>query len=108
MSRRVYPGGLAASLVDEGAFNRSGDGASSPNLSTIGTLCERTMIKLTRLGGGEFVLNAERIQYVEELPDTYITLVEGERVVVRESAEEVVRRVIDYQRSVRALRVFDS
>ena len=66
------------------------------------------MIKLTRLGGGEFVLNAERIQYVEELPDTYITLVEGERVVVCESLEEVVRRVIDYQRSVRALRVFES
>jgi flagellar protein FlbD len=66
------------------------------------------MIKLTRLGGGEFVLNAERIQYVEELPDTYITMVEGERVVVRESADEVVRRAIDYQRSVRALRVFDA
>lgn len=66
------------------------------------------MIKLTRLGGAEFVLNAERIQYVEELPDTYITLVEGERVVVCESLDEVVSRVIDYQRSVRSLRVFDS
>jgi len=66
------------------------------------------MIKLTRLGGGEFVLNAERIQYVEELPDTYITLVEGERVVVCESLDEVVSRVIDYQRSVRSLRVFES
>ncbi|GAB4128659.1 flagellar FlbD family protein [Thermopirellula anaerolimosa] len=57
------------------------------------------MIRLTRLGGEPFVLNADLICYVEELPDTYITLTTGERVVVRESMSEVVRRAVTYQRA---------
>lgn len=60
------------------------------------------MIKLTRLNGEEFVLNAELIRYVERLPDTYVTVAPNERIVVRESLDEVVRRVIAYQRSLRA------
>ena len=43
------------------------------------------MIKLSRLDGEEFVLNAELIRYVESRPDTFITLTNGDRVVVRES-----------------------
>ena len=57
------------------------------------------MIKLTRLDGEAFVLNAELIRYVEARPDTFITLSGGERVVVRESMDEVVHRAIDYQRA---------
>lgn len=57
------------------------------------------MIKLTRLGGQEFLLNAELIRYVEECPDTTITLTTGERVIVREKMDEVMRRVIAYQQS---------
>ena len=57
------------------------------------------MIDLTRLNGERFVLNAELIQYVEALPDTYITLTNGERVVVQQSMQEVVSRAVDYQRS---------
>ena len=41
------------------------------------------MIKVTRLDGAPFVLNAEWIRYVESRPDTFITLVQGDRVVVR-------------------------
>jgi flagellar protein FlbD len=57
------------------------------------------MIKLTRLDGERFVLNAELIRYVEARPDTFITLTNGERLVVRESMDEVLHRAIDYQRS---------
>jgi flagellar protein FlbD len=57
------------------------------------------MIKLTRLNGEGFILNAELIRFVESLPDTYVTLLSGDRVVVRESMDEVVGRAIDYQRS---------
>jgi flagellar protein FlbD len=57
------------------------------------------MIRLTRLGGEPFLLNAEMIRYVESRPDTFVTLVGGERVVVRESMDEVLRRAVDYQRS---------
>jgi len=57
------------------------------------------MIKLTRLSGEPFILNADLICYVEERPDTYITLTTGERVVVRESMEEVLRRAVAYQQA---------
>lgn len=59
------------------------------------------MIRVTRLNGKEFVVNAELIQFVEETPDTVITLVNHEKLVVREKADEVVKRALEYQRSVR-------
>ncbi len=61
------------------------------------------MIKLTRLDGEAFILNADLIKYVEERPDTFITLTLGDRIVVAESPEEVLQRAIDYQRNKRLL-----
>lgn len=55
------------------------------------------MIQLTRLGGEAFVLNAELIKYVESRPDTFITLTTGERIVVTEAPDEIVRRALEYQ-----------
>ena len=57
------------------------------------------MIKLTRLGGEDFILNADLIQYVESRPDTFVTLTSGERVVVGESMDEVLRRAVAYQQT---------
>ena len=57
------------------------------------------MIKLTNLGREPFILNAELIRFVEARPDTYITLTTGERVVVLESMDDVLRLALDYQRS---------
>jgi flagellar protein FlbD len=57
------------------------------------------MIKVTHLDGAPFLLNAEWIRYVESRPDTFITLVQGERIVVRESMEEVLRLTLEYQRA---------
>jgi flagellar protein FlbD len=63
------------------------------------------MIKVTHLDGAPFLLNAEWIRYVESRPDTFITLVQGERIVVRESMEEVLRLALEYQRSKHLLPV---
>lgn len=60
------------------------------------------MIRLTRLNGRAFVLNAEQIKSVEETPDTMILLLNGEQVMVQESMDEVVRRAIEYGRAMRA------
>jgi flagellar protein FlbD len=57
------------------------------------------MIKLTRLGGEPFILNADLIQYVEARPDTFVTLTTGERIVVCESMDEVLRRAVAYQQA---------
>ena len=57
------------------------------------------MITLHRLNGKEFILNAEQIKFVESTPDTVITLVpESEKFMVKESVDEVIRRVIEYKR----------
>ena len=55
------------------------------------------MIKLTRLDGEPFVLNADLIRYVELRPDTIVTLTSGDRIVVAESMDEVVERAVHYQ-----------
>lgn len=57
------------------------------------------MIRLTRLDGEPFLLNAELIRYVEARPDTFITLTTGERVVVRETMDQVLEKTIRYQQS---------
>ena len=59
------------------------------------------MITLTRLNGSEFILNAEKIRCIETTPDTLISCDSGEKVVVRETMQEVVRRSIDYTRRTR-------
>ncbi len=61
------------------------------------------MIRVTHLNGDPSVVNAELVKYVEELPDTVITMRDGERIVVRESAQEVVARAVEYGRQVRGL-----
>jgi flagellar protein FlbD len=59
------------------------------------------MITLTRLNGQPFIMNAEKIRYVEATPDTVVCSDTGEKLMVRESTEEVVRRAIDYARIIR-------
>ncbi len=59
------------------------------------------MIKLTRLDGEAFILNADLIKYVEQRPDTFITLTLGDRIVVGETPDEVLQKTIDYQRNKR-------
>lgn len=63
------------------------------------------MITLTRLDKRVVVVNAELIKMLEATPDTIITLVNGDTIIVRESVEEVVRRAIDYARQIRSFRV---
>ncbi len=64
-----------------------------------------SVIRLTRLNGKEFVVNAELIQFLESTPDTVVTLVNNEKVVVREEVQEVVDRAIRYGRALRAFPV---
>jgi len=58
------------------------------------------MIQLTRLNHHPLALNSDLIKFVEQAPDTVITLLNGEKIVVRESAQEVLQRVVEFRRSV--------
>jgi flagellar protein FlbD len=59
------------------------------------------MIALTRLNGQPFVLNAEKIRYIEATPDTVVCCDTGEKMMVKETLAEVMRKAIDYSRIVR-------
>lgn len=61
------------------------------------------MIRLTKLDGTPIVLNADLIRYVEQLPDTYITLTSGDRMIVRETMERVMDLAIAYQQQKQLL-----
>ena len=63
------------------------------------------MIKLTKFNSdankkGEFVLNAELIETIEQTPDTVVTLLNGKKLIVEESMEDVVRKVMAYRRAL--------
>lgn len=76
---------------------RSGRRGRTPCLSTDGK-----MILLTRLNKRLVTVNADQIKTVEETPDTLITLMNGDQVLVQEPMSEVVRKTIDYYRELRA------
>ena len=58
------------------------------------------MIKLTRLNGSKFTLNAELIFTIEETPDTVIALTTGQKLLVTESEPEIVEKIIEYKRQI--------
>ena len=47
------------------------------------------MIRLQRLNGQFFLLNALLIEQVESIPDTSITLIGGKKIIVKNELEEV-------------------
>ena len=59
------------------------------------------MIPLTRPDGSTLLVNPDRIETVEETPDTVITLADGKKLLVREAALVVANRFRAYQRSLR-------
>lgn len=61
------------------------------------------MIRVTRLNGTPFVLNAEMIVTLDQAPDTIITLLDGKKFVVREGFEDVIEKVIQYRRLCRMM-----
>ncbi len=63
------------------------------------------MITVTRLDKRVVVINTDLIKMIEATPDTIITFINGDSVIVRDPVEDVVRNAIDYQRQVRGFQV---
>jgi flagellar protein FlbD len=61
------------------------------------------MIKLTRLNGSSFSLNAIYIEQIQSFPDTTITLTNGKKIVVRENEDDVILLVTDFFRQISIL-----
>lgn len=60
------------------------------------------MIAVTRLDGTAMLLNADVVEWIEQTPDTLVGLLNGERFLLRESPDELVRRIVEFKRSVMA------
>ena len=60
------------------------------------------MIRLTRLNNQPLVVNSDLIKSLENAPDTVLTLVTGEKIIVRETTEQVLERVIGFRRAILA------
>jgi flagellar protein FlbD len=63
------------------------------------------MIALTKLNKQTVIINAELIKFIEQTPDTMITLINGDHLMVRETVQQVVDMAIDYARQIRGFRV---
>ena len=58
------------------------------------------MIQLTRINRVPLVLNSDLIEHIETTSDTVISLTNGQKFVVLETVDEIIRRVIDFRRAV--------
>jgi len=60
------------------------------------------MIQLTRLNNTPLMVNSDLIKFVEQSPDTVITLVNNEKILVREDADTVLGRIVQFRQTVLA------
>ena len=58
------------------------------------------MIYLTRLNDSTIVINSDLIEFVESIPDTIITLATGQKIMVKESVEDVVDKTMKYKQEI--------
>ena len=58
------------------------------------------MIRLTRLNHAELVVNSDLIEHVDSTPDTVISMTTGQKFMVRETAEEVIQKAIEFRRKI--------
>ena len=61
---------------------------------------EVNIVKVYRFDGSELVVNADLIESIEATPDTVITLTNGKKIVVTDSVEMIIERIIDYKRRI--------
>jgi len=60
------------------------------------------LIKLTGIDNKEFILNADVIERIDEMPQSVITLTNARKYIVIETADEIVKKVIEFRRKISA------
>jgi flagellar protein FlbD len=58
------------------------------------------MIRVTGINKKEFVINAERIEIIEQIPECVITMIGGNKFIVLESVDEIICKVIEYKNRI--------
>jgi flagellar protein FlbD len=62
------------------------------------------MIALRRLNNQPIMVNADLIESLESTPDTVVTLTSGNKLIVRDTPEEIAEKIVEYQRKVQGPR----
>jgi flagellar protein FlbD len=62
------------------------------------------MIALTKLQDQKIVVNAELIEFIESTPDTMITTTSGKKLIVKETVDDVIAKVVSYRRLCRPIK----
>ena len=62
------------------------------------------MIEVTRLDGSTYYVNPHQIEYVESNPDTTLVMLSGKRLIVLESYEQLLERIVSYRRLIGAFK----
>ena len=58
------------------------------------------MIKVTGMNNKEFIINSDNIEKIEAVPETLITLMNGNKYIVLETNDEIVDMVIRYKKKI--------
>ena len=61
------------------------------------------MIVLTKINNAQIAVNSDLIQYIEETPDTVITMLNSEKVVVQEPMGTIIKKIVQYRRLISGL-----
>lgn len=61
------------------------------------------MIQLTKINGAGIVVNPDLIEYIEETPDTVLTITNGDKVVVKDRMVDIIDKVVRYRRLLSAV-----
>jgi len=56
------------------------------------------MIKVTRINNSEIIINSDLIEFIESSPDTIISLVDGKKIIVKDTPDEVIQKVAQFRR----------
>lgn len=58
------------------------------------------MIDVTRLNNKVLTVNCDLIEFIEETPDTVLTFTTGTKIIVKESADEIKKKIVSYKREI--------
>ena len=58
------------------------------------------MIKVKKINGRDLIINAELIEFIEKTPDTIISMTTGKKIIVLDTPEEIIKKVIKYRREI--------
>ncbi len=64
------------------------------------------MIEVKRINGRDLIINAELIEFIEVTPDTIISMSTGKKIIVKDTPEEVIKKVLEYRREIFPLKKF--